>query len=76
MNLRSNAGVQFHVLSEDQCEQIELAAFEVLERVGARFYDPEAVDILRKAGCTATDDLIGHPRGFRDPRAGSHRRGF
>lgn len=45
----------FRVLTDDQCERIVLAAFEVLERVGARFYEPEAVDILRKAGGVVSD---------------------
>lgn len=36
VNLTQHAGVRFAVFSEDQCEQIALAAFEVLERVGDR----------------------------------------
>ena len=58
VNLRSNVGVQFHVLSDDECEDIKLAAFEVLERVGARFHEPEALDILKEAGCVVSDGLV------------------
>ena len=58
VNLRQNASVQFRVLSDDQCEQVALAAFEVLERVGARFYESEAVEILKEAGCTVSDGLL------------------
>ena len=50
VNLRQNAGSQFAVLSADQCEQIFLAALEVLERVGAQFYEPEALAQLLLRG--------------------------
>ena len=55
-NARANAGVHFGVLSDDQCEEIVLAAFEVLGRVGARFYDVEALEILCRAGCDVDED--------------------
>lgn len=58
VNLCRNVGVAFRVLSDDQCEQIVLAAFEVLERVGARFYDDDAVKILKKAGCVVQDECV------------------
>lgn len=56
VNLRQNGSVQFRVLSDDQCEQIVLAAYEVLERVGARFHEPEALEILKQAGCVVSDE--------------------
>jgi len=43
-NVRYNAGVQFQVLSESQCEQIVMAAYEVLERVGTKMYEPVAIE--------------------------------
>jgi trimethylamine--corrinoid protein Co-methyltransferase len=58
VNLTHNVGVHFRVLSDDQCRQIFLAACEVLERIGARFYEPEAVDIFRKAGCQVSDGVL------------------
>jgi len=58
VNLSQNAGVHFRVLSNDQCEQIALAAFEVLERTGSKVYEPAAVEILKNAGCTVSDGLI------------------
>ena len=65
VNLTQNSGVQFRVLSDDQCEQIALAAFEVLERVGARFYEPEAVEILKRAGCViAEGNCVKFPSGL------------
>jgi trimethylamine--corrinoid protein Co-methyltransferase len=56
VNLSQPAGVHFRVLSDDQCEQIWLAALEVLERVGARFYEGEALALLKKAGCAVSDE--------------------
>ncbi len=56
-NSTHNATAQFRILSDDQCEQIVLAAFEVLERVGGRFYEPAALQILEQAGCIISDGL-------------------
>lgn len=52
VNLRQYTSTQFKVLGPDQCEQIFLAACEVLERVGAEFHDAAALALLRRAGCT------------------------
>ena len=65
VNLSQNRSCRFSVLSQDQCDQIVLAAYEVLERVGARFYEPEALDIFRQAGCTVSDgNLVRFPGGL------------
>ena len=58
VNLTQHGTVQFRVLSADQCEQIVLGACEVLERVGARFFAPEAVELLGKAGCAVRDGHV------------------
>ena len=64
-NLLVNQGIRFRVLSEDQCELVVLAAFEVLERVGARFYDCEALQVLADAGCAIVDgNLVRFPGGL------------
>jgi trimethylamine:corrinoid methyltransferase-like protein len=45
--------------------QIGLAAYEVLERVGARFYEPQAVQILKKAGCAVFEGhVVRFPSGL------------
>ena len=65
VNLSQNAGLRFAVFSEDQREQIALAAFEVLERVGARFYEPEALEIFAQAGCAVSDgNVVRFPAGL------------
>jgi len=65
VNLRQHGGTHFRILADDQCEQITLAAFEVLERVGAQFLDPQAVHLLRSAGCVVTDDArVRFPAGL------------
>jgi len=64
VNLSQNAGLRFAVFSEDQCEQIALAAFEVLERVGARFYEPEALEIFAEAGCVIDGNVVRFSSGL------------
>jgi len=67
VNLSHNVGVQFSILSPGQCEEIVLSAYEVLERIGARFHDPEAVEILRNAGCAVSGGtLVCFPAGLID----------
>jgi len=57
-NYQTNATVQFRVLSDDQIDQIVLAALEVLERTGVRLFAPEAVDLLRQGGAQVSDDTL------------------
>ncbi len=39
----------------DQAQKLHEASLEILERTGARFFLPEAVDMLRKAGASVSD---------------------
>ncbi len=41
----------FRVLSDDQLEELHLATLEVLRRTGVVVFEPEGVELLRKAGC-------------------------
>ena len=50
-NLVDNRSVQFSVLSESQSKGIYGAVLEVLERTGTEIHNPEALELLRKAGC-------------------------
>ena len=54
-NYQTNATPLFRVLSEDQIEDIYLAALEVLEQTGTRVYHEGAVALLREAGCLVSD---------------------
>jgi trimethylamine--corrinoid protein Co-methyltransferase len=57
--LRSNdhafSSTQFRRLSDDQCQKLYWACLEVLERTGVRLYEQEALDLLQKAGVSASD---------------------
>jgi len=55
VNYRTNVTPMFRVLSDDQIEDIYLAALQVLERTGTRVYHEEAVALLREAGCQISD---------------------
>ncbi len=45
----------FPSLSEEQFRRMREASLEILDRVGARFYLPEAVELLKKAGARVED---------------------
>lgn len=53
---------QFAVLSDDQKENLHLAALEVLRRTGVRFHHSGALEMLRKAGAFVSDgNLVKFP---------------
>lgn len=53
---------QFAVLSESQIRDIHLAALEVLRWTGIRFFNQEALDLLKKAGAFISDgNLVKFP---------------
>jgi len=58
-NIRSNdmgfGSVQFGRLSPQQCEKLHNASLEILERTGVRLYEPEAVELFKKAGAFVSD---------------------
>ncbi len=48
-------GVQYARISPDQCQKIHNASLEILARTGARLYDQEAIDLLKKAGASVSE---------------------
>jgi trimethylamine--corrinoid protein Co-methyltransferase len=44
--------------SEKQYEKIYLAALEVLERTGVKFYSQSAIELLKKAGVHEVDEML------------------
>ena len=62
-NMRTNASLQFGVLSTDQMEEILSAAVEVLERVGMRIHSDAGVALLTEAGATLDGDGLVHVPG-------------
>lgn len=60
-NYVANGSTIFRVLSPDQCEEIVLAAEEVLERTGTLVHDEEARELLRKAGCWVDGARVRFP---------------
>ena len=52
----------FRILSDSQLTQIHHASLEILRRTGVRVRDGEALDLLRDAGCSLSDeDLVRFP---------------
>ena len=48
----------YRMLSEAQLDEIHLASLEILRRTGVRVYEPEALAMLREAGCTVSDETL------------------
>lgn len=65
-NYAENSSPMFRILSPSQCEEIVLAAQEVLERTGVTVHDEEAREILKKAGCWVDGILVRIPSAVVD----------
>jgi trimethylamine--corrinoid protein Co-methyltransferase len=63
-NYQANITPQFRVLSDDQIEQIFLAALDVLQRVGTRVNGEEGLVLLDGAGCVVSDASLVHIPGW------------
>ncbi len=57
----ANRSTRFSVLSDDQCREIVSASKEILERTGVKIFYQEAVEILRKAGCSVDGEQVRIP---------------
>ena len=65
LNDQTFGGSQYSRLSPDQCQKLHNASLEVLARTGARLYDQEALDLMKKAGASVTDgNLVRVPAGL------------
>ncbi|MBZ4686544.1 MAG: glycine betaine---corrinoid protein Co-methyltransferase [Clostridia bacterium] len=60
-NFKANASTMLSVLSDRQCEEIVMAAEEVLERTGVTVYDDEALETLKKHGCWIDGNRVRIP---------------
>jgi trimethylamine--corrinoid protein Co-methyltransferase len=56
-----NRSVFFRVLSDDQIGEIKRAAFDILEKTGAKILHEEARKLLKKAGAIVKDDVVQIP---------------
>ena len=48
-------------LTTDQVGQLHLATLDILEQVGVKICEPEAIELLREAGARITGDLVKIP---------------
>ena len=58
VNQTHNQTPQFSVLSQDEREMIFRGALEVMERVGGRFYHPEAIELFKNSDAQVVDDSL------------------
>jgi trimethylamine:corrinoid methyltransferase-like protein len=45
----------FRRISAQQCEKLHNASLKILERTGVLLFEPEAIDLLKKAGASVSD---------------------
>ena len=57
----SNQSVFFRVLSDDQIWEIKRAAFDILEKTGARILHQEARNLLKQAGAIVQGEVVKIP---------------
>ncbi len=58
---QTSASASFQVLSDDQCRRLIGAAMEILERTGALYFDDEALEIMKRAGCFVDGNRVRIP---------------
>lgn len=46
---------RFSRLTREQCERLHQASLQILERIGARLFEPEAIELIKKAGARVDD---------------------
>jgi len=55
INEKAYGGAQFARVSPEQSQKLHNASLEILARTGARLYDQEAIDLLKKAGASVSE---------------------
>jgi trimethylamine--corrinoid protein Co-methyltransferase len=60
-SFNQNRSVSFRVLTDDQIWEIKRAAFDILEKTGAKVMHAEARKLLQQAGATVKDDVVKVP---------------
>ena len=58
VNYRENITPCYRLLSDDQIEEILSGSMEVLERVGVRIHDDQAVKLLKSEGANTSDGIL------------------
>ncbi len=69
VNYSENVTPRYQLLSDDQIEEILSASFEVLERVGVKIHDKDAVELLREGGAHTRDGILVKIPSFMVKRA-------
>ncbi len=60
-NYRANGSASLQVLTHDQVRRLIGAAMEILERTGVKYFDHEAVDVMKRAGCHVDGERVRIP---------------
>lgn len=60
VNTQSLDGARFQRMTPDQCQALHAAGLEIMERIGLRFDDEEALAMFKKAGAWISDGNVVH----------------
>ncbi len=60
-NYNTYASPIHQVITEEQCKRLLAGSMETLERTGVVYYDTEAVEIMKKAGCWVDGNRVRIP---------------
>lgn len=60
-NYTASGAPYFQPLTADQLYELHAASLEILERVGVRFYDERALEIMQRARCWINGNLVRIP---------------
>ncbi|MGM0653089.1 MAG: trimethylamine methyltransferase family protein [Bacillota bacterium] len=61
VNKLAQSSMGLNIMTEDQVERIHHATLDILQRVGVRVFEPEALDLLHGAGALVDGNLVKIP---------------
>lgn len=61
VNKLAQSTIGLNVMTEDQVERIHYATLDILQRVGVKVFEPEALDLLYGAGALVDGNLVKIP---------------
>jgi trimethylamine---corrinoid protein Co-methyltransferase len=61
VNKTEYSALGMNIMTDDQAERIHNGTMQILERVGVKVFEPEALELLREAGANVDGNLVKMP---------------
>ncbi|MDZ4133148.1 MAG: trimethylamine methyltransferase family protein [Dethiobacteria bacterium] len=61
VNKTEYSALGMNIMTDDQAERIHNGTMQILERVGVKVFEPEALELLREGGARVDSDLVKIP---------------